>query len=102
MRNWLYWLALLFALNTADMLLTSWGLAVGATELNPLYNQQSVSGKLFAPLVFAAVWAPSYLYCEHHGFVKAKLFLKLLLYTLVGLYGLVDLNNLIQLTLLEG
>jgi len=102
MRDWLLLLVLLFVLNVADVLLTHYGLALGAVELNPLYDHQSMAGKLLATVGFAAVWALTYLYCEHYCFRKATAFLRLLLYTLVGLYGLVDLNNLIQLTLLEG
>ena len=97
MRHYMLLLVLLWTLNVADALLTNVGLALGAVELNPLYSQQSLLGKLLAPAALAAAWVPAYIYCRQNRFMKLLTLLKAILYLLVALYIAVVANNIFQI-----
>ena len=81
-------------------MMTSYGLDHGATELNPLYNQQNLAGKILAPVVLAMSWLPAYQISEKNGFKKALKLLDGILAVLLGIYVAVVVNNTFNLILI--
>jgi len=94
-------LTLLFTLNLADAATTLYGLSRGATELNPLFDVQTLEGKVVAPALFAVLWMLTFAYCDRQGHERLKAVLKALLAILLTLYAIVVCNNLLQLALLS-
>ncbi len=91
-------LSLLIALNSADAMLTIYGVEVlGVRELNPFYGSDKLLAKLLTSAVFSVVWVATYNYCDVHGFCRAKGFLTWLLTALVVFYLFVVVNNVVQL-----
>ena len=91
-------LILLICLNTADYCLTTYGLSIGYTELNPYYCDNPIL-KVSSAVVFAIFSCFTYRFSEKCGFKWAIRILEVMLYGLVAIYIFVVANNILQLIL---
>jgi len=100
MKQLLVALLVLFALNVADITVTSIGLSLGATELNPIYHMQGFQTafltKLAVMLIAMPIYMITYAYLRRN-FPNYVQVLWILLYLLIGFYGFILGNNVIQL-----
>jgi hypothetical protein len=81
-------------LNILDVALTKLGLALGATELNPIYQTHQLIIKLSLPVFFSFIFYGTYYYVkrEHPKYLRL---LWTVLALLVLFYSYVVINNFV-------
>lgn len=88
-------LIVLVILNLADIATTFYGLSIGGSELNPLFQPEGVPIKIALPLMYAFLFLGSYQFCQKSRFKKGLKTLDINLAILIIIYVLVVANNLI-------
>lgn len=79
---------ILLMLNLVDMLSTNYGLSLGLTEINPLYSNVAVLGKMFGCCILFAVC-----YVQYRWQTNTKKINNIILGLLILFYVGVVINN---------
>ena len=88
-------LLILVILNLADVATTFYGLSIGGTELNPLFQPEGLPIKLALPFLYAFLFLATYHLCRKQSFVKGLWILDVNLVILIIIYLAVVMNNLV-------